>query len=310
MIFKAKKNKYPIKPLAVSVIIPAYNEERKISKCLDALLKQTYKNLEIFVVDDGSTDNTVERVKRYTKRHKNIRLLKQKQQGPGAAKNKAAKKAKGNILVFVDSDEYPLPDYIEKLTNPIRKGKAKTSIGAWKLADPKSPWARCRFKDTHKLRQHALNSGVFRAIDKKTFVKLGGFNPKKGYSDDRIKNNFKRARVDNAIFDHDVDSTLKELYLKRKWIGKSLVANPKGMSFKIKTFGVLLLGILATAALVFSLKLLFLLAIFFLLSILFKAASKTLFYKDERLLLYYPFYFLICAVGMTHGLFEGMRKRV
>ena len=75
----------------ISVIIPAYNEETKIKKCLDSLLKQTYKNVEIFVVDDGSSDKTPEIIKEFSVKYKNISFLQQKQQGPGAAKNKAAK---------------------------------------------------------------------------------------------------------------------------------------------------------------------------------------------------------------------------
>lgn len=290
------KNKYSL----ISIIISAYNAENKIGKCLNSLLNQTYKPIEIFVVDDGSTDKTKEVIKKYVD-NKKIFLLEQKRQGPGAAKNLASKKARGEILVFVDSDEYPRQNYIEKLTKPIREGKAKTSIGAWVLAQPKNPWARCRFKDTSELRRHAITSGVFRAIKKDFFKKLGGFDTSKGYSDDRIPNNEKRARVDDAVFDHDTDSNLKELYKKRKWIGSSVVSNPKPAKFWSKLiFGLLLFGFFITSFWI-NLWLTFILLSIGIAFILYQSLKKVIFYKDIRLLVYYPVYFIITSIGMMIG---------
>ena len=100
------------KPL-ISIIISAYNSENKIEKCLNSLLNQTYNPIEIIAVDDGSTDKTKEIIKKFID-NKKVFLLEQKRQGPGAAKNIASKKAKGSILVFVDSDEYPRQDYKSK----------------------------------------------------------------------------------------------------------------------------------------------------------------------------------------------------
>ncbi len=294
------------KPL-ISAIISVYNAENKIGKCLNSLLNQSYKPIEIFVVDDGSTDNTKEILKKFID-NKKIFLLEQKRQGPGAAKNLASKKAKGKILVFVDSDEYLRKDYIEKLTEPIRGGKAKTSIGAWVLAQPKNPWARCRFKDTSELRHHALKSGVFRAIKKELFEKLGGFNITKGYSDDRIPNNEKRARVDDAVFDHDTDSNLKELYKKRKWIGSSIMANPKPAKFWAKLiFGVLLFGFLI-ASFWINFWLTFLLLLIGVAFILYQSLKKVIFYNDIRLLFYYPVYFVITSIGMIIGFLKPEYK--
>ncbi|MDP2673197.1 MAG: glycosyltransferase family 2 protein [Nanoarchaeota archaeon] len=284
----------------ISIIISAYNAEKKIDGCLSALLNQTYAPTEIIVVDDGSTDKTKEIVKKFID-NKKIFLLEQKRQGPGAAKNLASKKAKGKILVFVDSDEYPRKDYIEKLTKPIRDGKYKTSIGAWVLAYPKNPWARCRFEDTSKLRHHAMKSGVFRAIKKDFFNQLGGFNASKGYSDDRIPNNEKRARVNDAIFDHDTDSNLNELYKKRKWIGSSIMANPKPAKFWIKVIlGFMLFGFFI-ASFWISLWLTFILLTAGILPILYQSLRKVIFYKDVRLFFYYPIYIIITFIGMILG---------
>ena len=291
----------------ISAIISAYNSENKIGKCIKSLLNQTYKPIEIIVVDDGSTDKTKEIVKKFTD-NKKIFLLGQKRQGPGAAKNLASKKAEGDILVFVDSDEYPRQDYIEKLTKPIREGKSKTSIGAWVLAYPKNPWARCRFKDTSKLRHHAVKSGVFRAIKKDFFNKLGGFDSSKGYSDDRIPNKEKRERIDDAVFDHDTDSSLKELYKKRKWIGSSVASNPKPAKFWIKLILGFVFLVLFITSFWISLWLAFTLLLIGIIPILYQSLKKVIFYKDIRLFFYYPIYSIICFVGMLIGFLKPEYK--
>ncbi len=293
----------------ISTIISAFNAEKKISKCISSLLNQTYSRIEIFVVDDGSKDKTKEIVKSFVENNKNVYLLEQDRQGPGIAKNLAAKKAKGEILVFVDSDEYPKKDYLEKLTKPIRSGKFKTSIGAWVVASPKNPWARCRFKDTSELRHHAIKSGVFRAIRKDFFDKLGGFDSSRGYSDDRIPNNDKRARVDDAIFDHDVDSNPKELFQKRKWIGSSIKSNPKNQKFWVKTiFGILMVSLFIISFWI-NLWLSLSMLILGILPIVYLSIKKVIYYNDIRLLFYYPIYFFITSLGMIVGFLKPVYKK-
>jgi len=295
-----------VNPL-VTVIIPAFNAEGKIGRCIESVLGQDYKNIEVFVVDDGSKDDTGKVIESYARKDKRVKFLQQNRKGPGAAKNFAASKAKGKILVFVDSDEYPRKDYVTKLTKPLREGKAKTSIGAWYVANPRSPWARCRFPDSHALRQHALKSGVFRAIRKDFFVKLGGFDITKGYSDDRIPNDDKRARVD-AIFDHDVDSSLKEIYQKRKWIGSSIMKNPKNAKFKLKLLAGIAGIILLILSLIYSITIFWILIILILIPIAYKALAKTIFYRDLRLIFYYPLYSIACGIAMTAGFLKPVYK--
>ena len=85
--------------MKVSVIIPAYNAEKTIGKTLEALLNQTYKDYEVIVVDDGSKDRTSEIMKKYMKKSKKIKLIKQKNAGPAAARNNGAKHSKGDVLI-------------------------------------------------------------------------------------------------------------------------------------------------------------------------------------------------------------------
>jgi glycosyltransferase involved in cell wall biosynthesis len=97
----------------VSIIIPAHNEERHIEKCLESLLAQDYQDIEIIIVDNGSSDNTPKIVERYVERFGDkVRLLRMRRNlGPGGGRNVGASSATGDILVFVDADMVFPHDY-------------------------------------------------------------------------------------------------------------------------------------------------------------------------------------------------------
>jgi glycosyltransferase involved in cell wall biosynthesis len=95
----------------VSVIIPTYNRAEMVCAAVDSVLKQTYPNIELIVVDDGSTDDTTDALMRYGSR---LRLIHQDNSGPAAARNRGAEIADGDIIAFLDSDDLWLPDKIEK----------------------------------------------------------------------------------------------------------------------------------------------------------------------------------------------------
>ena len=98
----------------VSVITPIYNSEKYISKTINSVINQSYKNLEIILVDDGSTDKTYEILKKYSKMDKRIKLFHQKNKGAPLARNKGLEKSTGRYIVFVDSDDILEKDAIEK----------------------------------------------------------------------------------------------------------------------------------------------------------------------------------------------------
>lgn len=99
-------NKEPL----ISVIIPTYNMEKYITDAIDSALAQTYKNVEIIVVDDGSTDFTINILKKYNSK---IKYFYQKNKGPSAARNVGIKYAKGEYIAFLDSDDVWLPRKLE-----------------------------------------------------------------------------------------------------------------------------------------------------------------------------------------------------
>lgn len=99
----------------VSVIIPAYNVAEYIPFCLDSLISQTYKNLEIICVNDGSTDSTLDIIKEYAEKDSRIILIDKENGGQASARNMGLDTAKGDYISFVDSDDYVSPDFIMRL---------------------------------------------------------------------------------------------------------------------------------------------------------------------------------------------------
>lgn len=103
----------------VSVIIPVYNSSKHIRECLDSVIKQTYKNLEIILVDDKSSDNSIEIIKSYN--DKRIKLIESKENlGAAESRNKGVKEATGNYICFIDSDDFWKLNKIEKQVRFIK----------------------------------------------------------------------------------------------------------------------------------------------------------------------------------------------
>ncbi|BAT55521.1 glycosyl transferase family 2 [Nostoc sp. NIES-3756] len=105
-----KRNSYPL----VSVIIPAYNAEKYIYETLKSVINQTYKNLEILVVNDGSQDRTKEIVKAIAQQDHRIKLLEQANSGVAAARNLAIAKSQGEFIAPIDADDIWYPENLEK----------------------------------------------------------------------------------------------------------------------------------------------------------------------------------------------------
>ena len=107
----------------ITIIINVYNGEKFIKKCLDSIINQTYKNLEILIINDGSTDNTLKEIKKY--KDKRIRVITTKNQGLSLSRNTGLDNAKGEYLYFVDVDDYIEKDTIEYLYKIINEKKVQ-----------------------------------------------------------------------------------------------------------------------------------------------------------------------------------------
>ena len=103
----------------ITVIINVYNGEKFINKCLDSIINQTYKNLEILIINDGSTDNTLNIIKKY--KDKRIRIITTENKGLSLSRNVGIENAKGEYLYFIDIDDYIELNTIEYLYNMLKK---------------------------------------------------------------------------------------------------------------------------------------------------------------------------------------------
>lgn len=108
--------------IKVSVIVPVYNVEKYLAKCLDTLVNQTLKEIEIIVVNDGSPDNSKAIIDKYAKKYKNIKAYDKENGGLSDARNFGLKKATGKYIAFVDSDDYVEEDMYEKMYNKAISG--------------------------------------------------------------------------------------------------------------------------------------------------------------------------------------------
>ena len=119
--------------MLVSVIIPAFNVENYIAECLDSVLHQTYKEIEIICIDDGSTDHTTSILDKYSQKHTDrIQVLRQKNSGAPAARNKGLTIAKGEYIQFLDADDILLPDKISHQVKLLKQSKTDFVAGACK----------------------------------------------------------------------------------------------------------------------------------------------------------------------------------
>ena len=114
----------------ISVIVPAYNVQDYLRECLDSLICQTYDNLEILIINDGSKDNTESIAKEYTLKDKRIKLINKENGGLSDARNMALDIMKGKYLTFVDSDDYLAEDTIEIMYNDLINSGSEISCVA------------------------------------------------------------------------------------------------------------------------------------------------------------------------------------
>lgn len=114
---------YVNKPL-VSIIIPAYNAEKYIDRCLGSISEQTYPNWECIIINDGSVDQTEERIKEWIRMERRFRLVSQGNAGMGQARNRGICLAKGRYLTFVDADDWVEPSYVEDMLMAVLRNNA------------------------------------------------------------------------------------------------------------------------------------------------------------------------------------------
>lgn len=112
----------------VSIITPVYNSGKTIKKCLDSLCGQTYENIELIIIDDGSCDDSLTICEKYAEKDKRIRLIKQENSGPSKARNNGIDNATGDYVAFVDSDDYVEPNMFECMVTMAEESGAQMVV--------------------------------------------------------------------------------------------------------------------------------------------------------------------------------------
>lgn len=113
---------------SVSVIIPIYNTEPFLRQCLDSIIQQTLQNIEIICVDDGSTDNSVIVLNEYAQQDFRVLVISQNNAGPGAARNTGLSLAKGDYVIFLDSDDWYEKDFLHDMVSHAQQHNADITI--------------------------------------------------------------------------------------------------------------------------------------------------------------------------------------
>lgn len=128
---KGKESQWEEKQVKVSIILPVYNTKEYLDQCISSVLSQTYKNLELICVDDGSYDGSGEIVDKYARQDDRVIAIHQKNSGESAARNVGLRHATGDVWGFIDCDDWLELDMYETLINAMQESNADISVGSW-----------------------------------------------------------------------------------------------------------------------------------------------------------------------------------
>jgi GT2 family glycosyltransferase len=218
----------------ISVIVPAYNAEATLGRCLAALRDQTQAPDEILVVDDGSTDGSAELA-----RHYNVQVIRQANAGPAAARNAGARAARGDLLLFTDADCAPDPDWVACMAAALADPTVAGAKGVYRTSQTEAVarFVQIEYEDKYnRMRgQERIDfvdtySACYR---RDVFLRAGGFDatfPSASVEDQEFSFRLAQAGqrlvfVSDACVSHLHDRTLAEYARRKFWIGywKALV---------------------------------------------------------------------------------------
>lgn len=192
----------------LSIIIPAYNEETRIISTLQEYLRFFNKNTEIIVVNDGSKDNTKQIIEQFMKKHKNLKLINQKNQGKGKALLTGFKAAQGDLISFVDADNATTPDQLDKIIQEMENNDI--AFG--------SRYMKQSILDRKRTFKEQLGSRAFNFL-----IKL------------ILNLNFKDTQCGAKVFKKQVIDTILPNLIMSKWaFDISLLYTAKKYNFKLK----------------------------------------------------------------------------
>ena len=215
----------------VSIIIPIYNGEKHLAECLDTIQNQTYTNLEIICINDGSRDKSLSILKEYQKKDDRFIVIDQKNAGQSKARNEGIRRASGKYISFVDCDDFIELDMIEKMVLKAEETNADIVITNFSLY----------FEDTGRYESYrdevlyyTLKNKVFTVEECPEIIKYVGVWDKLFETDFLKKNNL--LFWENIIYEDHLYSVQAELYANRisliQFRSGTVMKNPIGSSLK------------------------------------------------------------------------------
>ena len=194
----------------LSVIIPVYNVEKYLSDCLNSVVNQTLKDIEIICINDGSTDKSREILQEFADKDSRIKIIDQENKGQAAARNMGMKLAKGEFIGFVDSDDWIAADFYEKLYDSAIKFNADIAAGSIKRC-----FASGKSEDWIKYKRNIYTHRIKKKFD---LCKI----PKYHYIWNKIYNRKKLVFADitfeEGIYFEDLEFTHKSLYYLKNFV--------------------------------------------------------------------------------------------
>lgn len=177
--------------IKVSVIMPAYNTEEYIEEAIQSVQNQTFQDWELLIIDDGSPDNLVEIVTRFANTDSRIHLIRQKNSGVSVARNTGIKKAKGEYISFLDSDDYWAPDFLEKTYTKANKHNLDFIYTGFQKQRPDGtfkhigkPYIEINLLEARIFEQQSIFIGTFLVRHDFLLTKLINFMPNCKYAED------------------------------------------------------------------------------------------------------------------------------
>lgn len=194
----------------ISIIIPVYNAERYIRRCIESVLSQTYKEIQVILINDGSTDNTLPILEEYSRSDSRIQLINKDNSGVSKTRNIGIDISDGEYIGFVDADDYLEPEMYEKLYNAIKKTAADVAC--------------CGYYQDFDTYKYEISVDDSLLADNKTYYELCGTNNilgqyfrqdiRSGIGDGNWNKLFRKdiisgIRYDNTLYCEDVDFQIK-----------------------------------------------------------------------------------------------------
>ena len=192
-----------VKTTPISVIIPVYNVEKYLRECLDSVINQTLKDIEIICVNDGSPDNSLKILQEYAAKDKRIVIINQKNQGLSCSRNNALKIAKGEYILFLDSDDWIREDTCERLYTKAKKHNIDMVN-----------FAGTNYDDNSKLFEQTKGQGIFYTSGNKDF--------------------FSREELEEFMYNIPISAC--RFFYRRAFLEENQITFPEGINFEDNYF--------------------------------------------------------------------------